>query len=293
MLKLFIFKACQSLEADCLNAFRFGCTKIMLVGDPKQLPPTVMSKAGRTGRLDKSLYDRLYKILSASPLSPVSMLKVQYRMARDVCQFPSKCFYKNELITPEFVDKRSCTFPLQRFYLYNLAKSTEIKDRDGSKRNEEEALFVKKLCHLLIDYLQQYRMRNNCSLNLKSEISKSIAILTPYKDQVRCFQNLDLPPGIEVMTVDGAQGKEKDIIIYSCVRNNDKHIGFLNSSRRLNVALTRAREAVYVIGNLKQFASQPENTFWAEMIEDAQTNGRNNIEDVKYDTLKLPTTEKT
>jgi len=141
---------------------------------------------------------------------------------------------------------------------------------------------------MLIDYLQQYRVVNNCSLNLQSEVSKSIVIMTPYKDQVRCFQDLNLPPGIEVMTVDGAQGKEKDIIIYSCVRNNDEDIGFLKDKRRLNVALTRAREALYVIGNLKQFARQPKNEFWTEMVKYAQSNGRNIIEDVDYNSLQLP-----
>jgi senataxin len=281
------------LEADCLNAFRFGCTKMMLVGDPNQLPPTVMSKAGRDYGLDISLYDRLYNSLIKSKSNPITMLNVQYRMHRDICEFPSFCFYNSTLITPPKVDKRSRNFPLQRLYFYNLVNSTETRDRDGSIRNEKEASVVKRLCDMLIDYLEQYNVTNNWSLNLQSEVSKSIAIITPYRDQIRCFQNLNLPLGIEVMTVDGMQGKEKEIIIYSCVRNNDEDIGFLKDKRRLNVALTRAREALYVVGNLKQFARQPKNEFWAKMVQYTQSNGRNIIEDIDYNSLKLPIINKT
>lgn len=260
----------------------------MLVGDPNQLPPTVMSEAGRIYGLDKSLYDRLYTSLIKSQSDPITMLNFQYRMHRDICELPNCGFYDNALITPPVIDKRSKNFPLQRIYFYNLADTTEIGYRDGSKRNEKEAFVVNKLCHMLVDYLQQYRLTNDCSLNLQSEISKSIAIMTPYKDQIRYLQSLNLPAGIEVMTVDGAQGKEKDIIIYSCVRNNDENIGFLKDKRRLNVALTRAREAFYVIGNLKQFARNKENESWIKMVEYIQSSDRNIIEDLDNNILALP-----
>jgi senataxin len=260
----------------------------MLVGDPNQLPPTVMSEAGRKYGLNKSLYDRLYTSLIKSQSGPITMLNVQYRMHRDICKLPNFCFYDDTLITPPSVDKRSKNFPLQRLYFYNLANTTEIGDRGGSKRNEKEALVVHKLCHMLVDHLQQYRLENNCSLNLQSQISKSIAIMTPYRDQVRFLQSCDLPAGIEIMTIDGAQGKEKDIIIYSCVRNNDEDIGFLNDKRRLNVALTRAREALYVIGNIKQFARNAENECWIKMVDYLQSNDRNIIEDLDNNILTLP-----
>ncbi|CAF2899771.1 unnamed protein product, partial [Rotaria sp. Silwood2] len=97
------------------------------------------------------------------------------------------------------------------------------------------------------------------------DVKRQIAIICPYRAQLRFLQGL--LPDVEVMTADGAQGKEKDFVIFSCVRSGDE-IGFLNDQRRLNVALTRARQCLYIVGNLRQIALKDE--FWKRLVADAE-----------------------
>jgi hypothetical protein len=100
------------------------------------------------------------------------------------------------------------------------------------------------------------------------EVQQRIAIITPYKAQVRLLRSY-LPPYIEIMTADGSQGKEKDIVILSCVRSGG-NIGFLNDMNRVNVMLTRSKNALYVFGNLTQLASQHKS--WEAFVNHARVN---------------------
>ncbi|CAF3589183.1 unnamed protein product, partial [Adineta steineri] len=108
-----IDEACQSLEPDCLLPFYFGCAKIILVGDPQQLPPCVLSPAGQGHNLSQSLYDRLNDIV---PPKNISMLTEQYRMHQEICDFPNKHFYDGQLITHESVMNYWTAYPLKPYY---------------------------------------------------------------------------------------------------------------------------------------------------------------------------------
>ncbi|CAF1458693.1 unnamed protein product, partial [Rotaria sordida] len=223
-----IDEACQALEPDCLNAFRFVCTKIIMVGDPNQLAPTVLSKAGKKYGLAQSLYDRLYQNLKNHSSNPIIELNIQYRMHLDICALASKIFYSSKLETHSSVVNRTSNHCYSRLIFYNMTDSKEYRDENKSFRNEKEAHFVKRFYEELM------------SNDVQSTSGRSIGVITPYTAQVRYLQSI-LSSDVEVMTVDGAQGKEKDFIILSCVRDSED-VGFFGDRRRLNVALTRAKE---------------------------------------------------
>jgi senataxin len=296
------------LEADFLLPFRFKCTKLILVGDPKQLPPCVLSDAGKNYGLSQSLYGRLFSIFDQYPDGPISMLDTQYRMHPDICRFPSAYFYSNRLLTHDSVVTRMRHFTLKPLYLYNMTSSPHSFDTARSSFNEGEARCIQAFCELLIAHFAAQSTPvssdskcdadddNDDESNTTSssgspddsdheegndtrhlqplpsndprsiEIQQRIAIITPYKAQVRLLRE-HLPPYIEIMTVDSSQGKEKDIVILSCVRSRGT-IGFLDDMNRVNVMLTRSRNALYVFGNLTQLATQ--HASWKAFVDHAQ-----------------------
>ncbi|CAF1447780.1 unnamed protein product [Adineta steineri] len=325
---IIIDEASQGSEADLLLPLRFKCTKLMLVGDPQQLPPCVLSDAGKTYGLSQSLYGRLFSIFDQYPDGPISMLNIQYRMHPDICRFPSGYFYSNRLITHDSVERRMRHFTLKPLYLYNITNSPHSYDSAKSSYNQGEAKCIQAFCSLLIAHLAEQspsifgnsnsderstdnsdddndeddddddndessttcssvstsRTTNDSINEVENEtrclqrlsindprlpdIQQHIAIITPYKAQVRLFRSY-LPPYIEVMTADSSQGKEKDIVILSCVRSGDT-IGFLNDMNRMNVMLTRSKYALYVFGNLTQLADQDDA--WKAFVKHAHTN---------------------
>ncbi|CAF1182567.1 unnamed protein product [Adineta steineri] len=292
----------------------------MLVGDPKQLEPCVLSDAGKMYDLSQSLYGRLFFIFGQYSDGPISMLNIQYRMHPDICRFPSACFYSNRLITDDSVEARMINFTLKPLYLYNITNSSQSCDSAKSSCNEGEAKCIQAFCNLLIAHLAQQRplVSSNSNNNERSndnsdddyddassttnlsissyrtandsfneveierrrlqrlsindsqsaEIQQRIAIITPYKAQVRLLRSY-LPSYIEIMTVDSSQGKEKDIVIISCVRSGG-NIGFLNDMHRMNVMLTRSKYALYVFGNLTQLANQ--HAGWEAFVDHAHKN---------------------
>ncbi|CAF3567573.1 unnamed protein product [Adineta steineri] len=317
---IIIDEACQASEGDLLLPLRFKCTKLMLVGDPKQLEPCVLSDAGKMYDLSQSLYGRLFFIFGQYSDGPISMLNIQYRMHPDICRFPSACFYSNRLITDDSVEARMINFTLKPLYLYNITNSSQSCDSAKSSCNEGEAKCIQAFCNLLIAHLAQQRplVSSNSNNNERSndnsdddyddassttnlsissyrtandsfneveierrrlqrlsindsqsaEIQQRIAIITPYKAQVRLLRSY-LPSYIEIMTVDSSQGKEKDIVIISCVRSGG-NIGFLNDMHRMNVMLTRSKYALYVFGNLTQLANQ--HAGWEAFVDHAHKN---------------------
>ncbi len=268
MISIFVYDgiACQSLEADCLLPFYFGCSKIILVGDPQQLPPCVLSTAGQDYGLSQSLYTRLDAII---PEKNISLLTRQYRMHEEICQFPSNHFYRGELITDESAMNYWPDYRLQPYYLYNLIYTRHTcPPNGGSSDNKDERIIIKKFCVKLLECLvgRQPYVENDREF-IKME--KRIAVITPYKKQMTKFRDkkLEFPRNIEVMTVDSAQGKEKHIVLISCVRSDVGTIGFLKDQHRLNVMLTRAMRALYIFGNLSWLAEQ--NPHWDALVEDA------------------------
>ncbi|CAF0735561.1 unnamed protein product [Adineta ricciae] len=304
---IIIDEACQSSEADSLLPFRFRCKKIVLVGDPQQLPPCVLSDAGKAYGLSQSLYSRLYFQFYNSSNCPITMLDIQYRMHPDICQFPSEYFYSNRLLPDSSVEEKMKDFPLKPLFAYNITNSSHQYDGAKSSFNVNEVQCIQNFCQNLIAYFVSQSTSDSssditdeddgeCSVFSESDstfssntdngslrdqeiqpqalqhlpyndprsifVQKTIAVITPYKAQVRLLGQ-HLPPYIEVMTVDSAQGKEKDIVILSCVRSGGS-IGFLDDMNRVNVMLTRSKKALYVFGNLSQLASQHES--WKEFL---------------------------
>ncbi|CAF3672303.1 unnamed protein product [Rotaria socialis] len=262
-----IDEASQSLMADCFIPNRFNCARTILVGDPKQLRPTVLSKAGQDNGLNRSLYEHLYQTLEN--YGRITTLTMQYRMHSKVCSFPNRTFYKKILKTDPSVDEHMKHIGLRHIYCYNRSMPGAMREDDNSIKNEGEAVFVKQLCNLLIGHIGGQKL----------DVQKQIAVISPYRAHKYYLRSL-LPPHVEVMTVEGAQGREKDFIIFSCVRSGEQ-IGFLNDQRRLNVALTRAKKGLYIVGNLREIAQKDD--FWKSLLVDAEKRGI--IFDVKEDDL--------
>ncbi|CAF1063351.1 unnamed protein product, partial [Didymodactylos carnosus] len=317
-----IDEATQSLEADSLLPFRFGCAKILLVGDPLQLPPTVLSDAGKEYNLSQSLYTRLYeRFFSTEPINklPITMLETQYRMYEDICRFPSQLFYNNRLLTDPSIQQNYEHFPLKPLYYYNITLSKHTYDDASSAFNLTEEDIIRHFSTQLVSYFYSLRTQDDEQDNVVTEldyelisnvstssnslddilqpptidgsnpividICKRIAVITPYRAQVRRLKEC-LSPYIEVGTVDGFQGKEKDIVLISCVRSNmaQNAIGFLNDMKRLNVMLTRSKYALYIFGNFTQFSQLHEG--WKQLVDDAKH--RNIIEDIQAFLPTLP-----
>ncbi|NXK27718.1 SETX helicase, partial [Arenaria interpres] len=264
-------EAGQSCEVETLIPLIHRCNKLVLVGDPKQLPPTVKSIKAQEYGYDQSLMARLHRHLqeqverSVLRSLPVVQLTVQYRMHPDICLFPSNYVYDRTLKTDRATEENRCSseWPFQPYLIFDVGDGHEERDND-SFSNPQEVKLVMELIRTIKEKRKDLGLRR-------------IGIITPYSAQKRKIQEqLDRvfrnnSPG-EVDTVDAFQGREKDCIIVTCVRaNNTKgSIGFLASLQRLNVIITRARFSLFILGRLKTLM---ENKDWNELIQDAQRRG--------------------
>ncbi|NXA22100.1 SETX helicase, partial [Ibidorhyncha struthersii] len=264
-------EAGQSCEVETLIPLIHRCNKLVLVGDPKQLPPTVKSIKAQEYCYDQSLMARLQRHLEEQVQKnilrslPVVQLTVQYRMHPDICLFPSNYVYGRTLKTDRATEENRCSseWPFQPYLIFDVGDGREERDND-SFSNPQEVKLVMELIRTIKEKRKDLGLRR-------------IGIITPYSAQKkkiqeqldRAFKNNS--PG-EVDTVDAFQGREKDCIIVTCVRANDTKgsIGFLASLQRLNVTITRARFSLFILGKLKTLM---ENKDWNELIQDAQKRG--------------------
>ncbi|KAG7383577.1 hypothetical protein PHYPSEUDO_003556 [Phytophthora pseudosyringae] len=262
---LIIDEAAQAVELSTLVPIRERVARVVLVGDPKQLPATVKSVVAAKARYDRSLFERI----AESGVAP-SMLRVQYRMHPFLRDFPSKRFYGGMLADgPSVMERVQKVCPgvyahtsFQPFLLYDVDNSRE-EDMNGSKYNRTEAAFCISLCQNMFETCAD--ARNN---------KWSVGFVSPYKEQVRVLRQeitrsgIPASVSIEVNTVDGFQGREKDVIVFSCVRSSKRGgIGFLRDIRRLNVAITRARFCLYVVGNVNTLVR---DETWAALVRSAR-----------------------
>lgn len=253
-----IDEAGQATEPACwLPLLR--ADKLVLAGDHCQLPPTVVSPEAAGKGLAVSLMERVVGVFGETV---ARRLTVQYRMHAAVMGFPSAEFYDGELAADESViGHRLCDLPgvraepltesPVRFIDTAGASYDEEREEDTESRfNRQEAtLAVKKVRGLLDAGVKPYQ----------------VAVITPYRAQVRLLCNLlsDVP-AVEVDSVDGFQGREKEAVVISLVRSNaEGEIGFLADTRRTNVALTRARRAVLIIGDSATLSNDP---FYARLL---------------------------
>ncbi|NWY96875.1 SETX helicase, partial [Loxia curvirostra] len=277
-------EAGQSCEVETLIPLIHRCNKLVLVGDPKQLPPTVKSVKAQQYGYDQSLMARLQRHLEEQVQRnmlhslPVVQLTVQYRMHPDICLFPSNYVYGRTLKTAKSIEENRCSseWPFQPYLIFDVADGREERDND-SYSNPREVKLVMELIRTIKEKRKDLGLRR-------------IGIITPYSAQKKKIQEqLDSvfknnSPG-EVDTVDAFQGREKDCIIVSCVRANSSEgstlphlrslvfvlsLRFLASLQRLNVTITRARFSLFILGRLQTLM---EDKNWNHLIQDAQKRG--------------------
>ncbi|XP_075690814.1 putative helicase senataxin [Rhinoderma darwinii] len=260
-------EAGQSCEVETIIPLLHRCSKLVLVGDPEQLPPTVISTKAEDLGYGQSLMSRLCRHLeSTGHGSLILQLTVQYRMHPDICLFPSNYFYKRVLTTDRETEEARCSkaWPFQPYMVFDVTDGYEMKQKE-SFANPQEIKMVVALVKLIKSKKREFTSRN-------------IGIITPYRAQkMMIMEELrkefgNDPRPSEVDTVDGFQGRQKDCVIVTCVRANfgQGSIGFLASRQRLNVTITRARFSLFILGSLRTLM---ENKDWNHLIQDAQKRG--------------------
>lgn len=252
---LFIDEAAQALEAACWIAIG-KASRVILAGDHCQLPPTVKSLEALQGGLGKTLMER---IVERSP-QVVTLLKVQYRMNDAIMRFSSKCFYGGEVESAPDVCARSILdFDKPMVWIDTSGRDFKeqfVGERFGRVNREEAALTMQTL--------QDYFAKIGGKHILDERID--VGIISPYRAQVQLLRSLIKRARffkpyrhlISVNTVDGFQGQERDVILISLVRANDEgQIGFLRDLRRMNVAMTRARMKLIILGDASTMTRHP------------------------------------
>jgi senataxin len=262
-------EAAQAVELSALIPLQHGCVRCVLVGDPQQLAATVLSKVAESMKYTRSLFERLQ-----TAGHPVHLLDTQYRMHPEIAAFPSKHFYGGRLRTAvsqrDHPPPRDSGDKRQGAYLVCDVRQGQAKQQDMSWSNFAEAMLSAKLFYFL-----------RAVHHTQGDFAARVGIVTPYRQQVSLIRRqltVHRPPDaldatqVEVSTVDSFQGREKDFIIFSCVRASEHGggIGFLKQTNRMNVALTRARLGMFV---LCKFTTLTRDPTWRALIEDANERG--------------------
>lgn len=259
---LFIDEAAQAMEAACWIAIR-KADRVVLAGDHCQLPPTIKCyEAARQG-LERTLME---KVVAEKPAA-VSLLKVQYRMNEAIMHFSSQWFYNGELTAAPEVRHRGILdwdTPISWIDTSDREFKEEFVGETFGRINREEA-------NLLLQELEAYIQRIGGKRILEERID--FGLISPYRAQVQYLRSrikasAALRPYrdlLSVNTVDGFQGQERDVIFISLVRANEEgQIGFLNDLRRMNVAITRARMKLVILGEATTLAHHP---FYRKLLE--------------------------
>ncbi|GAB2293091.1 hypothetical protein Dimus_038244 [Dionaea muscipula] len=271
-----IDEAAQALEPATLiplQLLKSSGTKCIMVGDPKQLPATVLSNVATRYLFECSMFERLQRAGS-----PVIMLTEQYRMHPEICHFPSLYFYEGKLLNGALLPSKMAPFHTTKgFGPYVFYDVTDGRERHG-KNTGTSSLYNKGEADAAVEIVRSFQNR------YPSEFAGGrIGIITPYKCQLSFLRSRfsselgsSVTSGIEFNTVDGFQGREVDILILSTVRAadvcseeprvNTRSIGFVADVRRMNVALTRARLSLWILGNTTTLKT---NNDWGSLIKDA------------------------
>ena len=264
---LFIDEAAQALEAACWIPIR-RVSRVVLAGDHCQLPPTIKSFAALKAGLGKTLMER---IVENHP-ETVTLLKMQYRMNEEIMRFSSDWFYGNQVESAPEVKYRSILdldIPMtwvdtSEFTVDGLQFTEEFVGESFGRINKAEA-------ELTLLALEQYFKKIGKERILEERLD--VGVISPYRAQVQYLRRLFKKREffkpyrhlISVNTVDGFQGQERDIILISLVRANDEgQIGFLRDLRRMNVAITRARMKLIILGDASTMTRHP---FYKKLYE--------------------------
>lgn len=257
---LFIDEAAQALEAACWIAIR-KADRVVLAGDHQQLPPTVKSPQALRAGLGRTLMQALV----ANKPESVSLLQLQYRMNEEIMHFSSRWFYNGRLqAAPEVKYRGLLDFdtPIEWIETDALDSPEEFVGENYGRINKPEA-------ELTIAQLKAYITKIGRERFLEERID--VGVISPYKAQVQYLRQLlrrdeffkPYRHALTVNTVDGFQGQERDVILISLVRANEEgQIGFLGDLRRMNVAMTRARMKLIILGNA---ATLTRHTFYRQL----------------------------
>ena len=288
---LFIDEAAQALEAACWIPMR-RASRVILAGDHCQLPPTVKSIAALRAGLGKTLMERI----AENKPEVVTLLKIQYRMNDEIMRFSSDWFYGGKVESAPQIKYRSVLdydHPITWIDTGELSEERRVKSEEfnsssddaseGSEEQENSSLFThhsslykeqfvgesfgrinKAEAELTLLTLAEYFTKIGKRRVLEERID--VGIISPYRAQVQYLKKLikkyeffkPYRRLISVNTVDGFQGQERDVILISLVRSNDEgQIGFLKDLRRMNVAMTRARMKLIILGNKDTMTKHP------------------------------------
>lgn len=278
-----IDEAAQSIEMSALIPLKYNCIKCILVGDPKQLPPTVLSTVAAEFGYDQSLFERMQK----NHPDRIHLLDTQYRMHPEISSFPRGEFYDGELVDGAGLEKLRqkpwhSSALLGPYRFFDL-KGTSSRSGGHSMVNYDEIKVALQLYKRLKTDFPSY------------DIKGKVGIITPYKGQLREIRFAlqreygdDILDDIDTNTTDAFQGREAEVIIFSCVRTMGG-VGFLKDVRRMNVGLTRAKSSLWVIGDS---STLQRDRVWQNMIQDAKKRDRFTSGDVmsmlRVASAKLP-----
>lgn len=258
---LFIDEAAQALEAACWIAIR-KAHRVVFAGDHRQLPPTIKSPEAMHGGLDKTL---MQYIVEQKPQA-VSLLRVQYRMCDTIMQFPNREFYHGLLESAPEVKYRG---------ILDWDTAIEWIDSSGGESSSGLSRVNVAEAQLTLNTLQRYFEKIGKERLLEERVD--VGIISPYKSQVQLLRRMlrqdrywkPFRPLITINTVDGFQGQERDVIVISLVRSNDQgDIGFLRDLRRMNVAITRARMKLIILGDKSTICRMPFYKRLADYIDE-------------------------
>jgi len=259
-----IDEAAQAVEVSTLIPLRYNCVRCILLGDEQQLPATVFSKLASTLNYQRSFFERLVQ----TGLKP-KMLMTQYRMHPAIALFASTEFYESQLENAASTTDRERrelgsgyeALPIAPLRFFNVNGQEQMDPQTNSTYNESE---VDACLHIFTALVR---------LSGDEDLGSKVGIITLYNEQVGRLRDKFKKAGhrsVDISTVDGFQGREKEIIFVSCVRgiNQSKTIGFLKDLRRINVAITRARDALYIVGCAKTLSNPqlPGTEMWRKMV---------------------------
>lgn len=261
-------EAAQCVEMSALIPLKYGCAKAILVGDPKQLPPTVFSKEAARFQYEQSLFVRM----QTNHPDDVHLLDTQYRMHPEISYFPSQTFYDGRLLDgDDMAGLREK--PWHSSMLLGPYRFFDVQGQHQAAPKGHSLINIAEIDVAMALYSRLMNDFKDCDLRGK------IGIITPYKSQLRELKDRfsrqygeTVFEYVEFNTTDAYQGRESEIIIFSCVRASPAGgIGFLQDIRRMNVGLTRAKSSLWVLGNSQSLVR---GQFWRMLVEDAQKRER-------------------
>ena len=263
-----IDEAAQSIELSALIPLKYGCSKCILVGDPKQLPPTVLSREAARFQYEQSLFVRM----QANYPNDVHLLDTQYRMHPEISLFPSNAFYDGRLLDGADMAKLR-TQPWHESKMLGAYRFFDVK---GFHQSAPGGHSLVNLAEIDVALSLFHRLITDCT---GYDFKGKIGVITPYKSQLRELRSRFLRKYgesmltvVEFNTADAFQGRECEVIIFSCVRaSKSMGIGFLSDIRRMNVGITRAKSSLWVLGSSQ---SLMQGEFWGRLIQDAKSRDR-------------------